>query len=59
MAIKYETAPDHVIPKCPYCKQLLEKVWVISKGLGVIQQQQVIVCPKCESFLGYGSVSKY
>ena len=59
MSIKYEQAPEHVVPKCPFCKQTLEKVWIMPRGIGMIQQQQAIVCPKCESFLGYGSIRKF
>jgi uncharacterized protein YbaR (Trm112 family) len=56
MKVKFEKAPDDVLPKCPVCKHRLDKVWIKPHGLGVIEQKQVIICPKCESFLGYGSV---
>jgi uncharacterized protein YbaR (Trm112 family) len=52
--IKFEQAPEDVVPMCPFCKQRLEKVWVKSKGLGIVHQDQVIICPYCESILGYG-----
>ena len=56
MTIEYVKAPERVVPKCPYCKQELDKVWIMTKGIGMFQRKQVIICPKCESFLGYGSV---
>jgi uncharacterized protein YbaR (Trm112 family) len=58
MEVKFEKAPDEVLPKCPFCKHRLDKIWIKSKGLGIVQQQQVIICPECESFLGYGIISR-
>jgi hypothetical protein len=54
MDLKVEEAPDRARPKCPYCKHTLDKLWIMKKGLGVLEQKQVILCPSCESFLGYG-----
>ena len=56
MKIKFERAPDEKLPKCPHCERRLDKVWIIPHGLGVWQQKQVLMCPGCETFLGYGSV---
>jgi hypothetical protein len=56
MEVKFEKAPDDVLPKCPFCKHRLDKVWVKLKGLGILAQKQIIICPACESFLGFGSV---
>jgi hypothetical protein len=56
MTIQIEKAPDTVFPKCPHCKHRLDKLWMKPRGTGFIQQQQIIICPKCETFLGYGSI---
>lgn len=58
MEIKYEKAPDNVVPRCPYCKAQLETIWVISKGRGIVEQKRILVCPHCESFLGYGQQAR-
>ena len=52
--VELEEAPDGVRPKCPYCKKQLEKLWIKKKGLGVLEQKQIIICPYCEALLGYG-----
>ena len=52
--ILVEEAPKDSTPKCPFCKVKLEKVWIKKRGLGVLEQKQIIMCPSCESFLGYG-----
>lgn len=54
--IEFEEAPEGVDPRCPHCENDLDTIWVKRKGLGFIQQQQVMICPHCRSFLGYGSV---
>jgi hypothetical protein len=53
--MKMEKAPESVIPKCPKCEKRLEVVWLKTKGLGLIEQQQIIMCPHCETLLGYGA----
>ena len=55
--MEIEEAPAKVVPKCPHCKERLNKIWFKSKGLGWIEQKQIIICPYCESFLSYGSFS--
>ena len=55
MKVEFEKAPDDVLPKCPFCKQKLDKVWVKPKGLGIVGQKQITISPKCESFPAYGS----
>ena len=55
--IKVEEAPSNVVPKCPHCSELLDKIWIKTKGLGIVEQKQIIICPHCEAFLGYGSFS--
>ena len=49
-----EEAPEGKTPKCPFCKKRLEKVWIKKKGIGIMEQKQIIMCPYCETFLGYG-----
>ena len=53
MKLKFEKAPDDVLPKCPFCKYPLDRIWEISKGRGIVEQQQVMICPQCESVLGF------
>ena len=55
--IEVEEAPSGIVPKCPHCGEVLGKIWIKTKGLGIVEQKQVILCPHCEVFLGYGSVS--
>ena len=52
--IKLEDAPPGTIPMCPYCKKRLDKMWIKKRGLGVLEQKQIVICPYCESLLGYG-----
>ncbi len=52
--IELEDAPESAHPKCPHCKKHLEKLWIKKKGLGVLEQKQIVMCPYCESLLGYG-----
>lgn len=49
-----EDAPQRTIPKCPHCKKRLEKIWIKKRGVGLMEQKQIIMCPYCESLLGYG-----
>ncbi len=55
--LKVEDAPDDVLPICPHCHKELETLWIKTKGLGIIEQKQIILCPHCRAFLGYGCVS--
>lgn len=52
--IELEEAPTGANPKCPFCKKQLLKLWIKKRGLGVMEQKQIIMCPYCESLLGYG-----
>lgn len=52
--IEVEKAPDRVVPKCPHCRKELRSLWILKKGLGVLEQKQIILCPHCEVLLGYG-----
>ena len=55
--IKMEKAPEAIVPKCPKCEKRLDTVWIKTKGLGLLEQQQIIMCPYCETLLGYGTYS--
>ena len=52
--VMVEEAPEGTVPKCPYCNTLLDKVWIKKKGVGVLEQKQIIMCPHCKALLGYG-----
>ena len=54
ISINLEEAPAGTIPKCPFCKERLNTIWIKKKGLGVLEQNQILICPSCESLLGYG-----
>jgi hypothetical protein len=54
MEMKVEDAPERATPKCPHCEQRLDRIWIWKKGIGILEQKQVIMCPHCEAFLGYG-----
>jgi hypothetical protein len=56
--VTLEKAPDNVLPKCPFCKRRLDKVWIKAKGLGIVGQEQIVICPECESFFGFGSMMR-
>ena len=49
-----EEAPKGEVPKCPFCTKQLDKVWIKKKGMGILEQKQIIMCPYCKAFLGYG-----
>ncbi len=50
-------APEDVRARCPHCKHDLEFIWVKSKGLGIVERRQFLLCPHCRAFLGFGSLS--
>ena len=52
--IEFEEAPEQAVPLCPTCKVELRRVWAKTKGLGGISQKQILMCPHCRAFLGYG-----
>jgi hypothetical protein len=56
--IRIEEAPTDAVPKCPACEKRLEKIWIKTKGTGFFEQKQIIMCPYCESLLGYGTMSR-
>ena len=55
--LKIKDAPKDEIPKCPKCGTNLEEIWVKTKGIGIVEQKQIIMCPYCKSFLGFGTFS--
>ena len=55
--VKIDNAPRDMIPKCPYCRKELDMIWIKTKGIGIVEQKQLIMCPHCESFLGFGTFS--
>ena len=54
--VTYERAPSDILPKCPFCKEQLEKVWIKKKGMGIMRQKQIIICPHGEAILACGAV---
>jgi hypothetical protein len=58
MQVRFEKAPDKVLPKCPFCESRLDEVWIKAKGRGIVEQERIVICPKGESFLGFGSMMR-
>lgn len=54
MGMQVEEAPEDALPKCPSCSRDLDTIWVKTKGLGIVQQKQVIMCPHCRVCSGTG-----
>lgn len=52
--MQVEEAPEDALPKCPSCSRDLDTIWVKTKGLGIVQQKQVIMCPHCRVCSGTG-----
>ncbi len=50
--VAFQVAPDDKVPKCPYCKQELGTIWIKTSGMGFKGEQDLLMCPHCESFLG-------
>ena len=55
--IDIEEAPAEVFPKCPFCKEEIQKIWIKKRGLGAFgsAEKQFIICPHCRALLGYGA----
>jgi hypothetical protein len=56
--LKYEEAPDGVLPVCPYCRTELNVIWQkseLSHSFGVVYSQTQM-CPHCRCVLGYGTM---
>ena len=49
-----EEAPENAVPICPSCQAELHKVRFKAKGISGLAQKQVLMCPHCRAFLGYG-----
>jgi uncharacterized protein YbaR (Trm112 family) len=54
--LELEEAPEHVAPVCPTCKVDLQRLWTKTRGVGGVSQKQILMCPHCRAFLGYGMV---
>lgn len=50
-----EEAPADALPKCPGCKKDLDRIWTKSEGLGFKGQKEILMCPYCQTFLGYSA----
>ena len=55
--VKMVDAPVGAIPKCPKCEKDLDEIWMKFKGTGFVKKEQIIMCPHCKSFLGFGLFS--
>jgi len=55
--IDIKDAPADDIPKCPKCEKDLDEIWMKSKRTVFVSQQQILMCPHCKSFLGFGAFS--
>lgn len=55
--LDFEEAPADVWPICPHCKEALKVIWVKSKGLGIVERKQCLLCPHCRCFLGFGNIN--
>jgi hypothetical protein len=51
--ITIEEAPPNIFPRCPDCKNDLDKIWVKRSGLGIRGQKNILLCPFCHAFLSY------
>jgi len=55
--VRIKVAPKDEIPKCPKCETNLDEIWLKTKGIGIVEQKQIVMCPYCKSFLGFGTFS--
>ncbi len=53
--VSFEPAPTDKFPLCPYCKHILDIIWVKTDGLGYKGQRELCMCPYCEAFLAYSA----
>jgi len=53
--VRIDEAPADKFPKCPSCKKDLVEIWVKTSGMGVYGQREILMCPNCQSFLGYSA----
>jgi uncharacterized protein with PIN domain len=46
---------DDLMPLCPHCAKELTQVYTRSKGVPIVQGQNVVYfCPHCRKVLGFG-----
>ncbi len=55
--VEIKDAPAKAVPKCPKCEKELDEIWMKIKGTGFVKKEQIIMCPHCKTFLGFGSFS--
>ena len=55
--VTIEEAPKGSVPTCPKCNADLDTIWIKTKGTGLIEQKQLVLCPHCRCFLGFGTFS--
>ena len=48
--IKVEEAPKGTIPKCPFCNNRLDKVWIKKKGIGILEQNKLLCARSAKHF---------
>lgn len=56
--MRIEEAPQDIEARCPHCNAELDRLWIKTKGLGVFEQRQVVICPHCHVFLAYGTFAR-
>jgi len=47
-------APKEAIPRCPKCNERLDTIWSKNKWNPIRGSMDILMCPHCETFLGYG-----
>ncbi len=53
--VRFEQAPPSTLPKCPHCQKPLDRIWMKTEGMGFYGKQAILICPHCETFLGYNA----
>ena len=53
--VGFAQAPEEKFPRCPYCKQALQTIWVKTDGMGYKGQREILMCPHCEALLAYNA----
>jgi len=46
--------PEGITPEVPILQERFRTIWVKKKGLGVLEQNQIVICPSCETLFRYG-----
>lgn len=52
--IQLEDAPEGRHPTCPACGKTLDRPWIKKKGLGMLEQKQILMRPVCDALPGHG-----